>query len=200
MDSSCDNPTMKSTLRGLLLSVILTTLLGQITEVKCDAQKSQEQTSFCEEGSPADVKLNGLPLPPPVVAAVINSREGKQATASALASGTQLDPAKLLTGVRAHLSDSKARFFLVSGGDTPLSGGDNTWFWIVRESDHKASSILWAGANCLEIKRTKTHGLSDIVAHWSSAAVTTRKVYKFDGKSYRLAQSRSRTKSLSCNP
>jgi len=53
-------------------------------------------------------------------------------------------------------------------------------------SGQKVTVLLWAGANCLNIKSTKTHGYRHVLAEWSSAAVSKTEIYKFDGKSYRL--------------
>ena len=120
----------------------------------------------------------------------MNSNEGRQAKADAAPKQTELDPVKLLTGTTVHLSNSPSRFFIVMGGVPPLSGVDNTWFWIVQESGQNATVLLWAGANCLHIKSTKTLGFKDVVVEWSSAAGTKTDIYKFDGKSYRLHSTR----------
>jgi hypothetical protein len=98
----------------------------------------------------------------------------------------EVDPAKLLKGTTVHLSNSPSRFFVVMGSELPLSGVDNTWFWIVQETGQNATVLLWAGANCLHIESTKTHGYRDVLVRWSVAAGTKTDIYKFDGTSYKL--------------
>jgi hypothetical protein len=166
-------------------AILLTLLLASVATacIRCNAQAHKEQTSFCEAGS--ETELIPTPMPQTVITAVMNSDEGKQAKADVAARHIELDPVKLLKGTTVHLSNSSSRFFIVVG-DSPLSGADNTWFWIVQESGQNATVLLWAGANCLRIKSTRTLGFRDVVAEWSSASEMRTEIYKFDGKSYRL--------------
>ncbi len=172
-----NDATVKTILIMLFLAVANPTAC-----IKCNAQTPREQTSFCaDEGV-----LLATPPPQTVVTAIMNSREARQATLDASTKPTEVDLAKLLKGTTVHLSNSPSRFFVVMGSELPLSGVDNTWFWIVQETGQNATVLLWAGANCLHIESTKTHGYRDVLVRWSVAAGTKTDIYKFDGTSYKL--------------
>ncbi len=175
----------------LLLGAGLATLAPHLARSQSNTQPSREQTEFCDDGAPDDITIPSRPLPESVINAVMNSRVGKQAETDARSNQTELDPAKLLTGTTIRLSTGRSRFFLVKG-TADLSGADNTWFWIVRESGGKAISLGWFGANCLQIRSTTTLGLRDVVSLWSSASATRTNTYEFNGRSYRLVRSRLR--------
>ena len=120
----------------------------------------------------------------------MNSNEGRQAKADAAAKQTELDPVKLLDG---HNSTSVKLSFAIlhrHGGVPPLSGVDNTWFWIVQDSGQNATVLLSGRGKLLHIKSTKTLGFKDVADRWPSAAGTKTDIYKFDGKSYRLHSTR----------
>jgi hypothetical protein len=182
--------TTHSTAKTILLTLLLASVASPTACIQGNAQTPKEQTSFCEAGAPDELLLVPTPIPQTVITAVMNSNEGKQAKADAVAKHTELNPVKLLKGTTVHLSNSPSRFFIVMGAEMPLSGVDNTWFWIVQESGQNDTVLLWAGANCLHIKSTRTHGFRDLVAKWSSAAASRTETYKFDGKSYRLHRTR----------
>ena len=71
-------------------------------------------------------------------------------------------------------------------GFFPMSGADNTWFWVVRSAHRDPEVVLFAGGNSLEVLASRTNGYHDIRTDWASAAATSTTVYKFDGKSYKL--------------
>ena len=72
-------------------------------------------------------------------------------------------------------------------GSVPMTGGDNDWFWIVRQRP-QPEIILFTGGNCLEILRGKTSGYSNVQSVWSSGRGTETTVYKFDGRRYRKSK------------
>jgi hypothetical protein len=150
-----------------------------------------EQASFCEAGSLPEDVIQPVALPQPVVDSVMKSREAKQAIAGATQRNVRLDPAKLLRGTHVRLSATPTHFYIVEG-QGELSGGDNAWFWIVRESGQTASVVLFTGANCLRIAKTTSFGYRDIIADWSSAAESTSNTYSSDGTLYKLRRSRRR--------
>jgi hypothetical protein len=122
----------------------------------------------------------------------MNSRQVREALANAKEKPVDLDLTKLLKGTPIQLSNSHSRYFILKSETEPLAGVDNTWFWIVRQSGDRATTLLWMGANCVEILHTRTQGYRDVAAHWSSAAAESTKIYKFDGRTYRLRHSRWR--------
>ena len=151
---------------------------------------AREQTSFCEEGAPDDLALKLVPLPKVVLTSVMNTKEGREAREDARKKGRELDPEKILMGAKVHLTDSPEVFFFVMGS-YPMSGADNTWFWIVRQSGKSATILLWAGGNCLDVESTRTLGYRDIVTTWSSASTTETNTYRYNGKSYKLRRRKS---------
>ena len=164
-----------------------------MTSADCTAQASKRQTAFCEEGAPDDMLLKPVSTPRYVLNAVMNSKEARQVRAEAREKGSELNPEELLRGTIIKLSNDQAKTYLVMGAD-PLSGADNTWFWIVRTSGRQASVLLWVGASCVNIKQTSTNGYRDVVADWSSAAEMLTQVYRYNGKVYRLSSRKSRAR------
>lgn len=150
----------------------------------------RQQTSLCGEGSPDEDLIKPIPLPPSVVSILMNTAEGKAANEWAENEHKHLDTSTLFTGTKIRLSHSAEVIYLVRGS-APMSGADNTWFWIVRHSRRETAILLWAGANCLDIKREYTSGYRDVETAWSSASETVGTVYKYDGKSYKQARRHS---------
>jgi hypothetical protein len=148
-----------------------------------------ERTSFCEDASD-DTARKPVHLPAAIVTAIMNTKEGKDALESSRAENTELVPERLLTGTTAKLSDSRELVFVVVGS-SPLSGADNTGFWIVQQSGKNARILLFVGANCLNVSRSRTLGYRDIVSTWASAGVAVTQTFSYDGKSYKLRQRRS---------
>ncbi len=176
---------MRCVMKTRPIVLVLAIFAAQFANVECAAQSSNEQTTFCEGGVPDGSGLKPAPIPKEVIDAVMRSEGGKEARA--FPSGTALNPEKLLRGTPLQLSNDGTTAFLLMGS-IPLSGVDNTWFWIVRESGYKASVLLWVGANCVKMMPTNTNGYRDVVSVWSSAADTLTETYKYDGKIYRLAR------------
>ena len=73
-----------------------------------------------------------------------------------------------------------------------MSGADNTWFWIVRQDGQRASILLFAGANCLDLDSRKTLGYRDVVMTWASRAEIITVRYAYNGKEYKLLRTSSR--------
>ena len=184
-----------ATVKAIIITLQLASVASSTACIKCNATNyAKNRLLSVKHGAPDELLLVPTPMLQTVITAVMNSNEGRQAEADAAAKHSELDPVKLLTGTTVHLSNSPSRFFIVMGGVPPLSGVDNTWFWIVQESGQNATVLLWAGANCLHIKSTRTLGFRDVVAEWSSAAASKTEIYKFDGKSYRLQRTNWRDK------
>jgi hypothetical protein len=177
--------------KHLRYAITLTILL---TSIICLGQKPKhavaEQTSFCEDGAD-DLELKPVALPRLVLATVMNTKEGRDAQRELSQSeGTERDPTRLLKGKEIRLSDSGNRFFLVMG-TYPMSGADNTWFWIVRQNGHKASILLFTGGNCLDLSAKTTLGYRNVITTWSSPSETETTTYVYDGKGYKVLRKRS---------
>jgi hypothetical protein len=153
------------------------------------SRQTTDQTSFCEDALDNTAR-KPVHLPAVIVTAIMNTKEGKNALEFSRAENTELVPERLLTGTTVKLTDSRELIFVVVGS-SPLSGTDNTWFWVVRQSDKHAGVLLFVGANCLNISRTRTLGYRDIVSTWASAGVAVTLTFSYVGKSYKLRRRRS---------
>jgi hypothetical protein len=183
---------MSFNVRAVAINLILFAASLDLLGIECNAAVKQQQTSFCEEGSDLEdnTSLIPVPLPPEVTAAVMNSEEGKHGLALAAAHHTELVPAGVLKGAPVQLSNSRGQFFIVMGSGW-LNGADNTSFWIVRQSGHRARVLLWTGAICVNIEPRKTRGYNDVESDWSSPQDHISKIYKFNGKSYKLRSTKT---------
>jgi hypothetical protein len=142
-----------------------------------------KKTSFC----PSYEEIKPQELPEPVLAPLIKSEQWKEAEESL---GEEMPaPKKVFSGLKIALSSAKssADYYLVLSSSGGLNGADSDSFWIVRLKKDTADILLWEGALCLDIKRTSSHGLHDVVTSWNSAmnpVVFTS--YAFDGSEYKL--------------
>ena len=150
-----------------------------------------EPTSFCDWRSDGSAKMRSLP--PAVVTAIANMDESKEMLKDPR-NAEERRPEKLLQGARVRLTNKRETLFVVMG-TYPLSGADNTWFWVVRSSGSSADVLLFTGANCLRISRSTSLGYRDIVTTWASAATSSTESYKFNGTSYELRKSCSKPNS-----
>jgi hypothetical protein len=150
-----------------------------------------EQSSFCEGEAPDNLQLQTTVLPRKVVAKVMDTVQGRDAKELADNEGKELDPTKILKGMKIKLSDSRGSFFIVMGS-YPMSGADNTWFWIVRDEGQKTDILLFAGGNCLDLSTKETLGYRDVVTTWSSPSETTTTTYAYDGEEYQAQRRSSR--------
>jgi hypothetical protein len=157
------------------------------------AQNAKDQSTYCEDGAPDEFAFKGGSVPKAVVSAVLETSEGKQARADAGERGEELTPEKVLRAARLHVSSDNAAMFLVMGS-YPLAGADASWFWIVRDDGTKASVLLWMAGNCVELKESSTRGYRDIGVVCASAGSSRTESYHYDGKVYKLAHSRIRTR------
>jgi hypothetical protein len=132
-------------------------------------------------------KINELekpaPVPTDIVALLMDGPAGKQALDNS--SGSEVpDPAEMFKGSEIHLSVSED-VVLVVIGSAPMSGADNTWFWVVGSVGSKPKILRWAGSDCFTVLPTRTVGYKDIQVVWSSPQEASTAVYKFDGTRYK---------------
>jgi len=119
----------------------------------------------------------------------MNTKEAKDVQRWAKNDKKSLDMASLFRGVEVRLGAAPDDTFLVIG-KSPMSGADNTWFWLVRKSGEKATILLWAGVNCLYIGKESNAGLNDIQTTWASASETITDSYSFDGIRYKMTKTK----------
>jgi hypothetical protein len=172
---------MPRTHRGrLLIAFVISSLLG--ISAQESGRAATEQTYFHED---QDLE-NPVVLPIAVVNAILKTDEGKQGLSDAKQRRVG-DVNHLFRGTRIHLNDNNDADFLVIG-TFPMSGADNTWFWMVSSAPPKPRVLLFAGCNSVEIMRDKTNGYRNIRCLWSSASETGDRVYEFENERYRLSK------------
>jgi hypothetical protein len=125
-----------------------------------------------------------VPLTPEVLKVLLETDEAKQGLESAKPSQRN-NPARLFHSAEVHLHAGD-ELDLVVLGVFPMSGADNTWFWVVRSAQKDPKVVLFAGGHSIEMMTRKTNGYRDIRSAWSSASVTMICIYKFDGTGYKL--------------
>ena len=144
------------------------------------AGSTHEQTYFSE-----DERLQRpVPLPPDVLNVLLKTDEVKDNLGSASPS-QRSNPSSLFRAAEVHLHAPDVIDFVVIGR-SPMSGADNTWFWIVRSARGKPQVVLFAGSNSLEIMASRTNGYRDIRCDWASANHAETTTYKFNGREYKL--------------
>jgi len=132
---------------------------------------------------------NVVAIPVDVIAAILESEEGKEGVES-LADSERAHPEKFFKARSLSLDRDKEQDFIVLGSG-PFTGADNSWFWIVRQTPSATKSVLWVGAINVTVLKRSTHGLDDIESNWCSAAFCTTRRYKFDGAKYVAAWSKT---------
>ena len=148
--------------------------------------RTRQQTSFCEDqeiSSPVNVSHDVAEL-------LVHSDMGREALHGARGDDIVANPRKTFQASRVSLSDHDAALLVI--GSMPMSGADNTWFWIVGHGANGPKILLWTGANCVRVLNTRTLGHRDIQSQWSSASETVTTTYKFDGSAYKQVRHTSK--------
>jgi len=141
-----------------------------------------EQLYFSED-DPAGKLRNPEPLPPEVLKVLLQQKDVRDELPLASPS-EQASPAQLFHASRVHLSQLKEIDWVVTGVG-PMSGADNTWYWIVRSQEGGPTVVCFTGGNSLLLLNSRTNGFRDVESDWSSAAETETTIYHFDGTHYR---------------
>ena len=122
----------------------------------------------------------------PLLAAIMGTKEGKEARELFSNEGKELVPVEVLQGAPVRMAGSRESFFIVLGSaqcQAPITPGSGLSGKLAKN----ASILLFAGGNCLSIERTKHLGYRDIQTDWSSAAgYYVKAFYRYTGQSYKL--------------
>src|SRR5208283_2666829 len=128
------------------------------------------------------------PLAPSVLRVLLHTKEIEEALDSEN-DEQQDNPAQLFRAGETHLGGTDD-VDLVVVGISPLSGADNSWFWVVSSARSAPRVVLWASGNYLEVLDTRTNGYRNIRSFWASASTTKSSEYHFNGKEYTLWKER----------
>jgi hypothetical protein len=123
------------------------------------------------------------PPSPAIVAAILVTDAARQELEDADPSERARIP-KLLKGLAVHLASERQTDMIVRG-DFPMSGGDNTWFWIITSADSKPVAT-WVQANTVTVLRSRHNGYRDVRTDWFAGSHRDTQVFRYDGHSYKL--------------
>jgi hypothetical protein len=184
---------MKTSVRFVICVVVFLLMTGRTSSQTSAKSRQQGDSAVFSED---DNRFNhSVRIPTPVIDALLATPEVKEiangepkfAREKSLSELNRNQISQLFSAVEVHLSDAKDADFVVLG-HFPLSGADNSWFWVIRSPMSHPKIILFANGNGIEISKSKTNGYSNILSYWSSAAgCTLTWVYRYDGVRYRLA-------------
>jgi hypothetical protein len=145
---------------------------------------AREQTVFDENNS----IQRPVPLPPGALKALLQRKEIKD-NLREIADSDRNNLTQFFSAAEVYLSDGDQTDLVVMG-KSPMSGADNTWFWVIRLARKAPFVVLFAGGNSLEVLGTRTNGRRDISSKWSNPNGTQTRIYQFDGVRYRLRKER----------
>lgn len=134
-----------------------------------------------------------VPIPREVIEAVLRTETGKQGLAG-LDEGQRREVGKLFRAREMNLGPRNEEDLVIIG-EGRMSGVDNTWFWIVRLLPDHPLVVLWAGANSVDLLKSRTNGLRDVKSDWCSAAVCIAKTFHFEHGSYKCVRTKSKSNS-----
>jgi hypothetical protein len=137
------------------------------------------------EDGPPDPFKQPVPLPNNVLDALRATAEAKEMQ-DELKNLDREEFARLFTAVRVHLGDPKDLDYVVRG-EIPMSGADNTWYWIVRPNPTSAKVIFFTNSNGFALLKTRNNGYLNIRSGWCSAAFCITRIYHYNGQRYILA-------------
>ena len=141
----------------------------------------REQTVFHED----EEFQHPVPLPSKALEALLRTKEVKNALEFA-SKEQRDDPSGLFQAAEVHLRGLN-EVDLVVEGFPPVSGADNTWFWVVVSPHTAPRVVLWTGGDSLTLLPSRANGYRDIMCSWSSSSGDTREwKYRFNGKRYFL--------------
>lgn len=91
-----------------------------------------------------------------------------------------------------HLGPT-SRADLIVVAEPPITGANVTLFWVFRSTANGYILVLRAGGHSLAIKRNRSNGYRDIETYSVTMQMFNSDLYKFDGKTYRSAASKTET-------
>jgi hypothetical protein len=133
-----------------------------------------ENRGFEDAAPPSDLVLNAL----------LNSAEAKDTeTRKALVKYDRESSRKLFQVVRVDISDTSEEDYIALGSG-PMTGADNSWFWIVRTNQGKAQVLLFTNGLTVRILHRKTNGYRDMEEIWGGNAGVVTRLYRYNGSRY----------------
>jgi hypothetical protein len=156
-----------------LLALALAALPYGISTQGQRQQAINEQAFFSADEDPQ----RPVVLAPNVLNVLLALREVKESMERA-SDSERKNPEQLFRAAEVHLR-SAAEVDLVIMGRRPLTGADNSWFWVVRSIGRKPKVVLFTGGNSLELSRTRTNGYHNVRTLWFNPNGTMDDVVSF---------------------
>jgi hypothetical protein len=138
----------------------------------------REQTTFSGD----EPLQRPVALPTPVLKMLLDTEKGKQALEAE--NPDESAPSKWFHATEVHLAQP-GQIDLVIVGSYPMSGADNTWFWVVRNASKAPRIVLFTGGNGLRLLNGRTNGYRDVRTSWASPREVVITEYKFIGGKYK---------------
>lgn len=177
---------MGKTLRtGVFILTFAFWWAGFLTAQVQPTNADHDQPIFAEDDERFD---NSVSIPQGVLRVLLGTEDAKEALEFAN-DRERKNVSQLFRAAEIHLAQSHETALLVLGVP-PMCGVDNAWFWIVLSPRIRPKLVLFAGGNSVELMNTRSSGYADIRSRWSSPQETCTRVYRFNGRSYRLWKKR----------
>lgn len=161
-------------MRRLVFSILLA-LAAPTLFAQCEFKTTFDEEDPCFATSSAPPKI--------VVDAIFRTPEGKDWLKDA-SSFERSRIETLLRGQVIHLHSGNENDMLVRG-TLPLSGGDNTWFWLFVNAKSEQTAEFMQG-NSVHISSARHYGYKDVYTVWDVAAQGITSYYHFTNWRYRL--------------
>ena len=164
---------------ALIPAIVFSPILACLSQTSCIALRGFDDSCF-----------DKAPPPPAlVVGEILASKEVRSTEEGKPLSITEAST--LLHSLVLHLNGPAQKDMLVMG-EPPLTGGDNTWYWVVTAVDKKPA-VCWMGGNTVRVLKTRHKEYADMQSDWYSAAgYNIIKLYRYDGRRYRLFHEKTR--------
>jgi hypothetical protein len=171
----------------LLCSLIIVWIAVSAAMAQSAKQAQREPSIFSPEYGDENV-FHNAPLPSDAVLdALLNTKEAK-GSADELNKLGRDEKRKLFRAVKVHLAKQDEVDWVVSGSG-PMTGGDNDWFWVIRDKGDHPEVLLFANGLALDTLRSRTNGYKDIETSWNAASgYVIDNTYQYDGNRYKLVR------------
>jgi hypothetical protein len=118
-----------------------------------------------------------------VVSAILKTKDAKESF-DYLEPSERYHVSSLFKGLTVHLR-SQSQQDMVVRGNPPMTGGDNTWFWIVTSVNHNPTAF-WIQGNVVTVLNTRHHGYLDIRTDWAAGSHRATRIFRHNGSQYKL--------------
>jgi hypothetical protein len=167
-----------------VLCALLSTWVVIGAAIAQPARSVHREPSFFSPEEGEESVFHNAPLPSDVVLdALLKTKEAKDYE---LHEFGREESRKLFRVVKVHLAKQDEVDWIVSGSGR-MTGGDNDWFWVVRQVDNHAEVLLYANGLSLVTLKSRTNDYKDIATSWNAASgYSIDETYKYNGSRYKL--------------